>query len=68
MNVFHWHITDSHSFPLEIKGIPELAEWGSYSKHQIYTQNDIKAIVEYARVRGVKVLPEFDAPAHVGNG
>ena len=68
MNVFHWHITDSHSFPLEIKGIPELAEWGSYSKHQVYTQKDIKAIVEYARVRGVKVLPEFDAPAHVGNG
>ena len=68
MNVFHWHITDSHSFPLEIKSIPELAEWGSYSKHQIYSQTDIKDIVEYARVRGVKVLPEFDAPAHVGNG
>ena len=68
MNVFHWHITDSHSFPLEIKSIPELAEWGAYSKYQIYSQNDIKDIVEYAKVRGVKVLPEFDAPAHVGNG
>ena len=66
MNVFHWHITDSHSFPMEIKSIPELAEWGAYSKHQIYSQSDIRDIVEYARVRGVKVLPEFDAPAHVG--
>ena len=68
MNVFHWHLTDTHSFPLEIKSIPELTEWGAYSKHQIYSQKDIKEIVEYARIRGVKVLPEFDAPAHVGNG
>ena len=30
--------------------------------------SDVKELVEYARVRGVKVLPEFDAPAHVGNG
>ena len=41
---------------------------GAYSKHQVYSQNDIRELVEYARVRGVKVLPEFDAPAHVGNG
>ena len=56
MNVFHWHITDSHSFPLEIKSVPELTEWGAYSKHQIYSQKDIKELVEYARVRGVKVI------------
>ena len=68
MNVFHWHITDSHSFPMEVQSIPELVEWGAYSKHKIYSQEDIKDMVEYARIRGVKVLPEFDAPAHVGNG
>lgn len=26
----------------------------------------MKGLVEYAKVRGVKIIPEFDAPAHVG--
>ena len=34
----------------------------------MYTWSDISDIVEYAGVRGVKVVPELDAPAHVGEG
>jgi hexosaminidase len=68
LNTFHWHITDSHSFPLEIKSHPDLAELGAYSKYKVYTAKDVADVVHFARVRGVRVLPEFDQPAHVGEG
>ena len=35
---------------------------------QVYTRKAVEEVVEYGKVRGVRVLPEFDAPAHVGEG
>ena len=68
LNVFHWHITDTHSFPFHSRRVPQLTLHGAYSPRQVYTPEDIREIVSYAKLRGVRVLPEFDAPAHVGNG
>lgn len=68
LNTFHWHITDSHSFPLEVSKRPELHKLGAYSQRQVYSRRDVAEVVEYGRVRGVRVMPEFDAPAHVGEG
>ena len=68
LNVFHWHLTDTHSFPFISNREPLLALYGAYSASQVYTPEDIRDIVHYAMVRGVKVIPEFDAPAHVGSG
>lgn len=68
LNTFHWHITDSHSFPYEVKSQPELSKLGAYSPEKIYTSADIEDVVRFGKVRGVRVLPEFDAPAHVGEG
>jgi len=68
LNVFHWHITDTHSFPFYSRRVPQLTFNGAYSPRKVYTPEDITEIVEFARLRGVRVLPEFDAPAHVGNG
>nr|AKR06190.1 beta-N-acetylglucosaminidase [Mamestra brassicae] len=68
LNTFHWHITDSQSFPFEVSRRPQLAKIGAYSPAKVYTKQAIKEVVEYGLVRGVRVLPEFDAPAHVGEG
>ncbi|KAL9700816.1 hypothetical protein quinque_004257 [Culex quinquefasciatus] len=68
LNRFHWHITDSQSFPYVSKHYPQLARYGAYSDREIYTTDDVREVVEYARVRGIQVIPEIDAPAHAGNG
>ncbi|XP_060536294.1 chitooligosaccharidolytic beta-N-acetylglucosaminidase [Cylas formicarius] len=68
LNTFHWHITDSHSFPYVSKSRPELAKYGAYAPDKVYTAQDVEEIVQYGKLRGVRILPEFDAPAHVGEG
>ncbi|KAG1347591.1 hypothetical protein COCNU_06G014200 [Cocos nucifera] len=66
LNVFHWHITDSHSFPIVLPSEPELAQKGSYGPGMRYTPEDVKAIVEFGMSHGVRVLPEIDTPAIKG--
>lgn len=68
LNTFHWHIADTHSFPIYLESLPKMTYYGAYSSREIYYPDEIASIVEYGRVRGVRVLPEYDAPAHVGNG
>ena len=68
LNTFHWHMTDTHSFPMEIKSVPQLSKYGAYSPRHVYTAAQVKSIVNYATFYGVRVLPEFDQPAHVGEG
>lgn len=62
-NVLHWHISDEQSQPIQSKKYP--AFWnGAYTEYEKYTQADVQEIVEYARKRGVRVMPEFDVPGH----
>ncbi|KAG8922538.1 N-acetyl-glucosamine-6-phosphate deacetylase [Tulasnella sp. 418] len=64
LNVLHWHIVDSQSFPLEVARYPELAKTGAYDPSSIYKISDIKEIVKYAGERGVDILLEIDTPGH----
>jgi len=62
LNVLHLHLSDDEGFRVESKRFPKLHEMGSDGLY--YTQTDIKVLVDYAHDRGVRVIPEFDMPAH----
>lgn len=63
MSVFHWHLSDDQGFRIESKIYPRLNEISC----AYYTQDEIREIVEYARDRGIDVLPEIDMPGHTSS-
>ncbi len=62
LNVFHWHLSDDQGFRVESKKFPLLQEKGSDGLY--YTQDQIRQVIDYARDRGIRVVPEFDMPCH----
>lgn len=63
LSVFHWHITDQHSWPLVTDVHPELYEQGAYPS-MLYTQQDIDDVITHGRSVGVDVVIELDLPGH----
>jgi hexosaminidase len=62
LNVFHWHLTEDQGFRIESKRFPKLTAAGSDGL--FYTQEQARDLVQYARDRGIRVVPEFEMPGH----
>jgi hexosaminidase len=62
LNVFHWHLSDNQGFRVESSQFPLLH--GKGSGGLFYTQKQIGEVIQYARERGIRVVPEFDIPCH----
>lgn len=66
LNVFHWHIVDSPSFPMDSKAFPELAVQGSWTgtNATIYSIADQERVAQRAKERFIELVMEIDTPAH----
>jgi len=62
LNVLHWHLSDDQGFRIESKKYPRLQRYGSDGLY--YTQAEIRDAIAYARLRGLRIVPEFDIPGH----
>lgn len=63
-NVLHLHLTEDQSFPMPSRIHKELPKQGAFSDQERYTWSEMEQLVEYARLRGIRVMPEFDMPGH----
>lgn len=72
LNTLHLHLTDDQLWTFEVKKYPLLTEVGtqrtnvdgSVYKGGYFKQEELKELVEYAKVRGVTIIPEIEMPGH----
>ena len=62
LNVLHLHLSDDEGFRVESRRAPRLQKLASDG--QFYTRQQIRDLVAYAHERGIRIVPEFDVPAH----
>ncbi|KAH8059323.1 N-acetyl-beta-D-galactosaminidase [Aureococcus anophagefferens] len=66
LNVFHWHLTDAESVPVALAALPAAAAAGAFAPAATYDAAAVATVVAHAAARGIRVVPEFDTPAHAG--
>lgn len=83
INKLHLHLTDDEGWRIEIRSHPELTAIGGfrggdspvrpvYGKWDekyggFYTQDEMRALIAYAAVRNIEIIPEIDLPGHSRN-
>lgn len=61
VNYLQLHLTDDQSFTFPSEAYPELPTPGRH-----YTKEELRRLDEFARARGVALLPELEVPGHGG--
>ncbi|MFG0251039.1 MAG: beta-N-acetylhexosaminidase [Phycisphaeraceae bacterium JB051] len=70
LNRLHWHLCDDEGWRAQIKAYPRLTEVAAWRTENgeryggYYTQQQMRDIVQYAKVRHITVIPEIEMPGH----
>ncbi|KAJ8600567.1 hypothetical protein CTAYLR_008167 [Chrysophaeum taylorii] len=64
LNAVHWHATDDESVPVASKSLPNASRLGAFGPGAVYDADAVSRIVKLAADRGIRIVPEFDGPAH----
>lgn len=71
LNVLHWHLTEDQGWRLASTRYPRLTQVGAWRTEAngeryggFYSKQDVRHLVEYARRRGVTIVPEIEMPGH----
>lgn len=64
LNMLHWHLSDDEAFTITLEKHPEMVE-GAYDKKSRYTLQQVKEVIDFAKLHAVNVIPEIDTPGHV---
>ena len=66
LNALHLHLADWQAGPFSIPEYPDLWD-GAFTSDDVYTLSEMSSVVEYARARGIRVIPELDTPGHAAS-
>ena len=58
----HLHFTDDQSYTLPSRAFPKLS-----TKGRSYSEEEIRGLIAYSRLRGVEIVPEVDMPGHTAS-
>ena len=67
-NWIHFRLTDDQAFNVKLESWPQLAIPSPYAnpEQKVYTPQQLRELVKYAKDRNITIIPEINVPGHAG--
>lgn len=66
-DLIHFRLTDDQSFAVQLDCHPQLATSAHFNRtNEVYTAQELRELVRFAKGRGVAIMPELNIPGHAG--